>query len=513
MNSEIKEYLVISLAIMLFSSLIVPIYHVEAMQIPEQDGGLLVYSDSAHVGYPTMRGYNGTFSAEQNATYTGVVVAINLVEIEANPIKDEYMIAVENNNNDLFVQVCKGNQTEVAGVTCGSTTTISLTQSSSSSFKSWDFAYESLSGDGLMVYRGATADTMYYIVYDSDHAQWITNSSITTTRTSGTVEWVELESRLFSNQIGVAYSDSNDDVSGYRWDGDTNVLGDEHSAVLNPNAPIDNNRKFDVSFETTSGDMLIASMILSTGTVNVARLVGTTWTLSNDTSPDLTQPASLDIMSPCNEAGDDLGIVVGPTGNIGTEGFEWSGSAVVDGAIFTGNSGLSVDDGAIRPVVACASSTFNAVSTTSDGTNGNFFWLTMDSAGTWTNQTANIRSGTRAVQQQNMLLIEQPNSTGVMAFMTDTNLDLWADYWDGVTTGSSAWTDKSSTALETSMTNADWKDFDYSWRYAPINWENNMNNFWTFSIFGLTLKFDQFFNFINGSLFQLNPFKKDISDV
>jgi hypothetical protein len=310
-----------------------------------------------------------------------------------------------------------------------------------------------------LVYGTATADELRKIEWAG--SSWTNDAAITTTRTTGTVEWVELTSRSGSNQIGIAYSDTNDDVSAYRWDGST--AANEATAVITASGSVADVRKFDVGFEGLSGDMLVVAQVNAAGTWATGQLVGTTWTIGNQTGVD-NIGAYIDVTSGAPDT-NDLPIVSSYTNVF--EGAEWSGTAIVDGAIAvdttTGTWAASYHWAATSYV----SATYTGMDVYEDTTGtDDINWMTMNASGTWTAQADNLR--TRGVSR----IIESygyPNADKVIVFTEDANSDLWADTWDGSTPSSTVWVDRTSGgALETGLTSATRMQFDFAFRLAPM---------------------------------------------
>ncbi len=442
------------------------IRQVEAAPIAQYSGGLLVYADDT-VGTPKYKVFDDTggFGAEQSATSVGAA-AITWIRVAASPTKDEWIIATKDaaaTNNVIKVQVCTGADN---AVTCGATTTINAAQGVAT-FRNFDVAYEQTSGDALLVYGTSTADELRKIEWTG--GAWVTDAAITTTRTAGTVEWVELTSRNDSDQIGIAYSDTGDDVSAYRWSG--TAVGDEATAVIWATASTANVRKFDVSFEGTSGDMLVAVPVTALGSTQMGQLTAAgAWTIPGtaDIAPDNITDF-IDLQEP-NPSDNDIGMVahgVTAAGANTMEGYEWSGTAVVDGTIAVDTSATNWAANYQIGAAGYVSSTYYTVGVFSDVTGeDDINWWTMGSTGTWTAQADNLR--TRGVIRF-VDLFDYPNADKTLLFSSDANSDLWADTWDGTTPSSSVWVDRTSGgALELALASATTDVYDFAFRISPL---------------------------------------------
>ena len=433
-----------------------------AAEIQQYTGGLLVYADGT-AGTPKYKVFDDTtgFGAEQSASSVGSS-AIEWIRVAASPTNDEWIIATRDSGDVIKAQVCTGVD---GGVSCGTPTQITAT-AGTHGFRNYDVAYERTSGDALLVYGNATADMLRKIEWTG--GAWTSDAQIITNRTSGTVEWVELTSRNASDQIGIAYSDTNDYVSAYRWSG--TAVADEATSAITTVAVAANVRKFDVTFEHASGDMFVAATYTTGGAVAYGQLVGTTWTVpSTNTTPDMTT-AFLDLPEQAwsSPGGDDLAVSthgVATSANT-TEGYGWTGTAISDGT-----AGDDVGANWVATSQLSATSFFNStyygvtvISSTVSGTD-DIEWWTMNGSSVITDQTVNTR--TRGASYF-IDLFDYPAADKVLLLTADANSDLWADTWAGAT-GASAWTNiTSGGALETSLASAATDVVDFAFRLAPL---------------------------------------------
>lgn len=428
---------------------------VKAAEIAQYTGGLLVYGDNTAgaVRYRTFDDTNG-FGTEQSAT--AVASAIEWIRVAASPTRDEWIIVTRDSGDRIAAQVCTGVD---GGVSCGATTSISAT-AGTHGFRNYDVAYEQTSGDALIVYGTNTADELRKIEWNG--TSWVNDVAVTTTNTSGTVEWVELTARPASDQIGIAYSDTNDDVAAYRWSG----TAIENERLITLSAVTGDVRKFDVSFEGTSGDMFVAAPLSGAGTIDRGMLVNTTWSSSTDNAPD-SVTAYFDMQEPGPD--NDIAMIGQGTAatNNPTEAYEWSGTAIVDGSVATDGTTLNWAANYQTVSTAYVNSTYYAVAVFADVTGADDInWWTMNSAGTWTVQADNTRTrGTIRFQK----LYDYPNNDKVLLLSSDANSDLWADTWNGAATGTAVWADLTSGGtLEGTLSSATTEVYDFAFRLKSV---------------------------------------------
>ncbi len=132
---------------------------------------------------------------------------------------DDIMMAFADNNTDLCMALWNGTSNSFQGIT-------TITQVlAAADRKSFDFAWEGSSGDGLLVYGNTTAGVWGYN-YTAATDTWVNNKSILwTLGESSTIHMVELcgsntENRgLNHDYIGIIVQGSGDHVDARIWDG------------------------------------------------------------------------------------------------------------------------------------------------------------------------------------------------------------------------------------------------------------------------------------------------------
>ena len=169
-------------------------------------------------------------------------------------------------------------------------------------YRTLDLAYEQDRGNALAVYStGNTTNELGYYYYVPTTTSWIGPCTLESTRTTGAVEWVELEFHPNTDEIVLVFSDANDDLSAFVWtpaytedvENDPSPAtcanisaswGDEHTSALTTDLSEEPAKKFDVRYEDTSGDILVTWIPGSNdATVEYATNPGsgTGWTVSS----------------------------------------------------------------------------------------------------------------------------------------------------------------------------------------------------------------------------------------
>ncbi|TAK17178.1 MAG: hypothetical protein EPO37_07285, partial [Nitrosarchaeum sp.] len=422
--------------------------------IPQNRGGVLAYADTVTVGTPKYRIFDGsTFVAEGSASSVGSS-AISWIRVAASPTQDQWIIATRDAANVIKAQVCTGNTN---GITCGAPTSVA-TSAGAFDFRNFDVEYEKLSGEAILVYGTATADELRYMRFDG--TSWITNSTITTTNTAGTIEWVEMESDPNSDKIGLAWSDTGDDLDAQVWSG--SAWGNAPASALTTALSTVNVRKFDVSWEGSSGDFIVANQLdqTSTTTLEINQMT-TAGTWSAATQAGYTQlPVVIDLSSPVT--GTDVISAAWQEGNTNVnsgdyEGGTWSGTAMTDN--HAGDA--TGEEFAASRFLAGASylnSTNPGIMVYSDA-DTNVSYFTSNTATTWALKTDATPSTARGVQEQ-LRVYDFPTADKILVVAADANSDLWVDTWDGTT-----WvTPVDNTFIENSLSSITTMPFDFAFR-------------------------------------------------
>jgi hypothetical protein len=233
--------------------------------------GKAVYGESA-TGVLRTRDYTNSTNAvgaEGNATTTATVVTYAVME--ANPQADQYIAVSYSNaaNDTLYISRWEGGwnlDVTQAGVRDAPTQ------------RGFDMAFEQGTGNALVAYsNGGTSNELSYY-YRSCNTTGGTGSCVWTgpctlelTGTAAALEWIEMDARPNSNEIALAASDTADNVVAAIWSpqaetvsacGDMSTWWTDQSSDLTGanslNTTTSNFRKFDIAYEQTSGDVLVA---------------------------------------------------------------------------------------------------------------------------------------------------------------------------------------------------------------------------------------------------------------
>lgn len=295
-------------------------------------GGLVIYGDGTTT--PKYRTYDrtaNTFSTEASGV-TGA--AGRTWDLRTSPTKNEAVAGYVTATGVLQVMCFDGvTWSNDWSVTVGGTATT----------RRFDIAYETNSGDVMVLYGTNTASNneLAYRTKSGTSgcgtANWGTAVNLTAAQTNGVVQWVKMswDVRVSSNLITAIWADDQSDLSAMVWSG--TAWGNEPSSALATSLEVvavaQDVDDFDITYESVSGDVMIvfALAVGANGTNGVRYATCTggtatcTWSGILTPATFLDDATNLDISSDPNSDA----IQFASIGNAGSDlqrGY-WSGTA------------------------------------------------------------------------------------------------------------------------------------------------------------------------------------------
>lgn len=230
-----------------------------------QGDGKLVYGEDT-VTTPRIRDFlSNTFSAETSAgAATATIRHTSIKSAPSGAARNEMLMATQSTVGTLTMQRWNGSAWSVEwSATIGN-----------SNIPRFDIAYEQTSGKALVVYSGNVAGGTTELRYRTwNGTSWTAETTFDAVRTAGTVDAVNLEPRSGTNEIGLAWADNLYDLSANYWNPTANAgaggwVGEPTAAlsasiskvgttVCGTTVSCVTNQSFDVTFEATSGRMMV----------------------------------------------------------------------------------------------------------------------------------------------------------------------------------------------------------------------------------------------------------------
>ncbi len=351
------------------------------------------------------------------------------------------------------------------------TSEFTYTQSAAQyAYRLFDVAYENASGKVMVIYGKSTSTTTaYYRIgtwnSGTSHYDWTTEASFSLTTSIGNLRWFILANKLNSNNMiltAVGSNTTGNNINARVWNG--SAWGTEGGAWGLVN--VSTNWDFDCAYETASGNGMVAWGFNGSPYWKYARLVGSTWTVSNGPTTNLnTNIRELAVAADPRPTSNLIAVALQETtANNHVNGAVWNGSAwtgptEVNANTNTASYGRVVD-------VCFAGSSGNAVllwDGTTSGTAG-LGWALSQNGAAFAAQT--IIALTGGNNEYNIQLVSDAASNTIMYIRRDSSYDLYYYYFNGNT---NTWTTATGAAIETdSSPNNDNTKESYMFAYESV---------------------------------------------
>lgn len=223
------------------------------------DDALLIYGNGTVS--PSRRFYISPSNGLSTRAFMPLLVGTsgNFV-IRTSPTKKEAIAGISSSNGNLYVYCYNG-------VTWTLDWTVGV--GGSATTRRFDMAYETNSGDAVVLYSTNTATTNELAFRTKSgastcgSANWAAATNFNPARTSGVISWVKLAPNPISssNLIGALWVDWDKDLSGAVWNGtayanEMTTVGDTKVEAINTGATFPDVEAFDLAYESSSGDLM-----------------------------------------------------------------------------------------------------------------------------------------------------------------------------------------------------------------------------------------------------------------
>ncbi len=158
--------------------------------------------------------WNGTAYASPRPYHRGSSAEIRWIRLVPKPASDDIMLILLDNQLDMHAVLWNG--TDFDASTALNLTTVASTFTE----EQFDFSWESLSGDGLMVYGVSTPGISWaFRTYDASTKLWSSQGTFFTLN-GGAPRFTRLCSDPNSDYVGAIFYDTTSDVNVRMWDGE-----------------------------------------------------------------------------------------------------------------------------------------------------------------------------------------------------------------------------------------------------------------------------------------------------
>ncbi len=434
-----------------------------------QGDGIIVYGEST-VTTPRTRTWASSAWGDEGSMVAAAAM-IRHVVTKSSVTRDEMLAGIQTTDGTLYIQRYDGSAWSAEwNVTVGD-----------GNLPRFDIAFELTSGDAMVVYSknvGATNEMAYRIW---NGTSWTAETTYDAVRTSGIVDALALEGRGSSDDIALVWGDRNFDLSANYWDGTNNVWKTEPTAALETNlakvgtATTLTNLSFDLAFESTSGELLLAwgaNAVLDGKYVTRTAGAAGTWSSVTTNTSFFEEPTDMELSPDPNS--DFIAYTNSSDNGADADAAIWTGSAWsafsnFDTAIDTVGAGTS--NNAVNWVTSGGQT--RAVVTYDDANASGIDWLYYNkNTGAWSALQADYTGAPAPAGADDKLhrFRANPfNQAELMLIVVDANADLFAKKltFDGT---NFTWTstEPGGAALETSVSSITGFAVDFSFlRYIP----------------------------------------------
>jgi len=230
---------------------------------------MIAYGEGMHVSPRYRRWYGATWSGE--AAANAVDNEICWIVLRSCPVRNEKTLGSLDHDNHIFVQAWDESS-------WGPTT--QLATYCTDSYRGFDIAYETVSGDALAVYKRALAETdVYYRVWNG--SAW-SSETILDLPTGGEPRWVTMASNPNSDEIVIAVLDDQWDIVVSVWDGDTFT----NTTIVETDASTAERQCMDVAYESLTGKAMVVWGETGAGNPRYRIWDGLSWS-AEGSAPDI----------------------------------------------------------------------------------------------------------------------------------------------------------------------------------------------------------------------------------
>ncbi len=419
--------------------------------------GVLAYGDTGNANNPRVRPWasGATSFGAEGATASSITPAQTVIKQSPTRI-DEWMMAVADTSGNL--QVLKSTD----GGTTWSSVISSFAIGGTGTTRRFDLAYESNSGDGVLIYsRNATTNELGYRTWAG--SSWTAETTYDPGGTANIVTWVEIGERANSDELAVAYltNGATDNIGAFIWTGSSNTPGNATGTTFGTcdqtaGTPDGVDKCMDINYESASGRPVMSWGISSAGnttnTIRASRWDGSAWTTNTlnigATGDDGTwvdcesDPDPTSLIIACSSFGASTADVQAWTVSSGTLG-------VAGMDIDTAAHAASTGHAYVATTYLYSGSTYRAIMMYADAAADTGFDYSTFNGTTWAVEVQ--AAAGYATQEESMIAVRNgATPSQALVLVTDASNDLYAEKIDmdsaGVVTIARA---DSSAALET----------------------------------------------------------------
>lgn len=244
---RLRYYSILPVLLIPILTLLVP----PAAALVENDA-TIVYGEGSNTSPRSVDYLSGSDEISSSTTLPSASGTVKMSITKSAPTRDEIIAGVVTASNSLRIYRYNGSSWSAQwNVTLPDTHT-----------PSFDIAYQQTSGNAMVIYsrNASTTNELVYRIWNG--SSWTSATNLDTARTSGIVHAVRAEPRRGTNEIGLAWVDSNRNIStnywtGTTWQGEPNTTLGTDLKQLNTGDSRIQSAVFDIAFEEQGGELMV----------------------------------------------------------------------------------------------------------------------------------------------------------------------------------------------------------------------------------------------------------------
>ena len=287
---------------------------------------------------------------------------------------------------------------------------------------------ESLTGNVMVVYTNNSNNPSYRYFNGSS---WSAEATVPTSSTlSGTSEWIVLKSKPGSNEITLAYADSNSDLATLRWDGTQWVSNS--NKIITGRLRERNQQCFDIAYESLSGDLLVCYGYADSNGIRYTTFDNDTATWSgNSIYAYLYDNSAKEMNLASDPTTDSIAILLRSNGGY-LEGAVWGGEGMSDGERIDYIAYDSSNNGDSQIDLSFVGTTGNVIGVYDDYNSvGVLNWVQWIPGSGWSIKTDITIPTIQNIESVQMSSMTDRNE--ILVLNSDSSSSLYASLYDGVT--------------------------------------------------------------------------------
>ena len=268
------KFLLLALAFLL-----IPLVHAE--NITGVDG-MAVFIDSSpgdRINYSIWNRSTASFGS--NITSLDLGTDVKWAVLRSNPVRNEFLLFTQDTNDDAIVQIYNSSS-------WASQLNVSF-DTKSKDTRQIDAAYESISGDAIIVYETSKSNDKLFGFRTWNGASWSGETNITTALSSEELTWVQAIPNPSNDNVMLVVHNDDEELYAILWNG-TSIVNDSNVSITQTSTS--DREHFAFAWESLSNDGLL---VYGNGSLQSSEFAYRTFASSGNSWSSRSTMLSLDL--------------------------------------------------------------------------------------------------------------------------------------------------------------------------------------------------------------------------